>query len=186
MVGFGGDYVKKIKSYLETRYRVIPMTQTDLLLRNNEAYAKTFKTKSLQGRPNRKLAVIACMDARLDLFKMLGLEEGDAHIIRNAGGIVSEDVIRSLVVSQHLLGTEEIVLVHHTDCGMLAFDEVDLRRRVQSGAGKAPSFLFGAFSDLEKDVQLSKRRLRSSPFILKKDSIRGFIYDVKSGRLKEV
>ncbi len=157
-----------------------------MLLRNNEAYAKTFKSKSIRARPNKKLAVIACMDARLDLFKMLGLEEGDAHIIRNAGGTVSEDVIRSLIVSQHLLGTKEIVLVHHTDCGMLTFDEVDLRRRVESEAGKAPPFLFGAFSDLEKDVQLGKRRIRSSPFILKKESIRGFIYDVKSGRLKEV
>ena len=163
------------------------MTQTDLLLRNNEAYAKSLKTtNSLHGRPKRKLAVIACMDARLDLFKMLGLEEGDAHMIRNAGGIVSDDVIRSLIISQHLLGTEEIILVHHTDCGMLTFDEVDLRRRVESQAGRAPPFLFGAFSDLEKDVQLSKRRLRSSPFILKKDVVRGFIYDVKSGGLKEV
>jgi carbonic anhydrase len=162
------------------------MTQTDLLLRNNEAYARTFKSRSLDGRPKRKLAVIACMDARLDLFKILGLEQGDAHVIRNAGGIVSDDVIRSLIISQHLLGTEEIVLVHHTDCGMLTFDEVDLRRRVESKAGRAPPFLFGAFSDLEKDVQLSKRRLRSSPFILKKDRIRGFIYDVKSGGLKEV
>jgi carbonic anhydrase len=161
------------------------MTQTDLLLRNNEAYAKTFKTKSLHGRPKRKLAVIACMDARLDLFKMLGLE-GDAHVIRNAGGIVNDDVIRSLIISQHLLGTEEIVLVHHTDCGMLTFDEVDRRRRVESHAGGAPPFLFGAFSDLENDVQLNKRRLRSSQFILKKDRIRGFIYDVKSGGLNEV
>jgi len=162
------------------------MTQTDLLLRNNEAYAKTFKTKSLQRRPKRKLAVIACMDARLDIFKMLGLEEGDAHVIRNAGGIVNDDVIRSLIISQHLLGTEEIVLVHHTDCGMLTLDEVDLRRSVESRTGRAPPFLFGAFSDLEKDVRLSKRRLRSSPFILKKDRVRGFIYDVKSGGLKEV
>jgi carbonic anhydrase len=162
------------------------MTQTDLLLGNNEAYAKTFAAKSLHGRPKMKLAVIACMDARLDLFKMLGLEEGDAHVIRNAGGIVNEDVIRSLIISQHLLGTEEIVLVHHTDCGMLTFDEAGLRRRVESRAGRAPPFPFGAFSDLEKDVRLGKRRLRSSPFILKKDRIRGFIYDVKSGRLKEV
>ena len=157
-----------------------------MVLRNNEGYAKTFKTKSLHGRPKRKLAVIACMDARLDLFKMLGLEEGDAHVIRNAGGIVNDDVIRSLIISKHLLGTEEIILVHHTDCGMLTFDEVDLRRRVESRAGRAPPFLFGAFSNLEKDVQQSKRRLRSSPFILKKDRIRGFIYDVKSGGLREV
>lgn len=121
------------------------MTQTDLLLRNNEAYAKTFKTKPPHGRPNKKLAVIACMDARLDLFKMLGLEEGDALIIRNAGGIINDDVIRSLIISQHLLRTEEIILVHHTDCGMLTFDEVDLRRRVESQAGRAPPFLFGAF-----------------------------------------
>jgi carbonic anhydrase len=162
------------------------MTQTDLLLRNNEAYAKTFKAKSLQSRPKRKLAVIACMDARLDIFKMLGLEEGDAHIIRNAGGIVNDDVIRSLIISQHLLGTEEIVLVHHTDCGMLTLDEVDLRRSVKSRTGRAPPFLFGAFSNLEQDVRLSKRRLRSSPFILKKERVRGFIYDVKSGVLREV
>src|SRR5579863_7629220 len=124
------------------------MTQTDLLLRNNQAYAKSLKTtNSLQGRPRRKLAVIACMDARLDIFKMLGLEEGDAHVIRNAGGIVTDDVIRSLIISQHLLGTEEIVLVHHTDCGMLTLDEVDLRRSVESRTGRAPPFLFGAFSD---------------------------------------
>jgi carbonic anhydrase len=162
------------------------MTQTDLLLRNNEAYAKTFKAKSLQSRPKRKLAVIACMDARLNIFKMLGLEEGDAHIIRNAGGIVNDDVIRSLIISQHLMGTEEIVLVHHTDCGMLTLDEVDLRQSVKSRTGRAPPFLFGAFSNLEQDVRLSKRRLRSSPFILKKERVRGFIYDVKSGVLREV
>ena len=163
------------------------MTQTDLLLRNNAAFAKTFKAiKPSDGRPKRKIAVIACMDARLDIFKILGLEEGDAHIVRNAGGIVNDDVIRSLIISQHLLGTEEIVLVHHTDCGMLTFDEAELRRRVESHAGRAPPFLFGAFADLEKDVRLCKRRLRSSPFILKKERIRGFIYDVKSGGLEEV
>lgn len=180
------DHAKRIRP-TESRDRAIPMTQIDLLLRNNTAFAKTFKTsKSPDGRPKMKVAVVACMDARLDIFKILGLEEGDAHVIRNAGGIVNDDVIRSLVISQYLLGTEEIVLVHHTDCGMLTFDEAKLRRRVGSQAGRAPPFLFGAFSDLEKDVRLSRRRLRTSPFILKKKRIRGFIYDVKSGGLKEV
>jgi carbonic anhydrase len=136
--------------------------------------------------PKRKLAVLACMDARLDVHKILGLEEGDAHVIRNAGGVVTEDAIRSLVISQRLLGTEEIVLIHHTDCGMLTFKDDEVKRQIQQDTGVRPPFALEAFADQEEDVRQSIARIEASPFIPKKSSVRGFVYDVRTGRLNEV
>jgi carbonic anhydrase len=162
------------------------MSQTEQLLRNNEAAAKTFKKGHLPIPPSRKTAVLACMDARLDVNKILGLEEGDAHIIRNAGGVVTEDVIRSLVISQRLLGTEEIILIHHTDCGMLTFRDEDLKKKIEAETGIRPPFSFETFPSLDEDVVRQISRIRASPFIPVKDKIRGFVYDVKTGRLREV
>ena len=126
------------------------------------------------------------MDARLHVSKILGLEEGDAHIIRNAGGVVTDDEIRSLAISQHLLGTSEIILIHHTDCGMLTFKDDDFRGRLEEETGVRPEWAAEAFSDLDADVRQNIERIRLSPFIKSKDSIRGFVYDVESGRLREV
>ena len=162
------------------------MTQTDELLQNNEAYAASFDKGDLPLPPGRKLAVLACMDARLDPARELGLEEGDAHVIRNAGGVITDDEIRSLAISQRLLGTEEIILIHHTDCGMLTFQDDDFRRQIQNETGIKPQWASESFGDLEEDVRQSKARIESSPFVPKKDSIRGFIYDVDTGRLQEV
>jgi carbonic anhydrase len=162
------------------------MTATEELLRKNEAYAETFKKGDLPLPPAKKLAVIACMDARLDVHKILGLEEGDAHVIRNAGGVVTDDAIRSLTISQRLLGTEEVVLIHHTDCGMLTFRDDDVKQQVQEEVGIRPHFALEAFSDLEEDVRQCIRRIQASPFIPKRDKVRGFVYDVFSGRLQEV
>ena len=162
------------------------MSVTEELVRSNETYARSFKKGALPLPPAKHIAVLACMDARLDVHKILGLEEGDAHIIRNAGGVATEDAIRSLVISQRLLGTKEIVLIHHTDCGMLTFKDDDVKRKIESEVGIRPPFAFEAFSDLEADVRQSIARIQASPFILNKSSVRGFIYDVKSGRLNEV
>jgi carbonic anhydrase len=161
------------------------MSQTEQLLRNNEAAAKTFKKGHLPIPPRRKTAVLACMDARLDVNKILGLEEGDAHVIRNAGGVATEDAIRSLVISQRLLGTEEIILIHHTECGMLTFRDEDLKNKIEAETGVRPSFSFEAFPSLDEDVVRQIARIRASPFIPVKDKIRGFVYDVKTGRLRE-
>jgi carbonic anhydrase len=162
------------------------MTQTDSLLKNNEDYAKTFDKGGLQVPPSRKVAVLACMDARLDVHKILGLQEGEAHVIRNAGGEVTDDAIRSLLISQRLLGTEEVVLIHHTGCGMLTFTDDEVKAKIQSETGIRPSFALEAFTDLDGDVRQSIARIKASPFIPKKDKIRGFVYDVKTGRLREV
>ncbi len=162
------------------------MAQIDELLRKNELYAREFNGGSLSSIPRRKVAIISCMDARLDLSKILGLENGDAHIIRNAGGIITEDVIRSLLISQRLLKTEEIMVIHHTDCGMLKFNENDLKDRIQQETGIRPQFELGAISNLEDDVRKSIFKIVSNPFIPRKDRVRGFIYDVKTGRIKEV
>ena len=162
------------------------MAVTNELLRNNELYAEAFDPGDLPLSPAKKLAVIACMDARLDMHKLLGLKEGDAHIIRNAGGVVTDDAIRSLTISQRLLGTEEIVLVHHTDCGMLTFTDDDVKRQIQQETGVKPPFALEAFEDLEEDIRQSISRIMSSPFLVAKDDVRGFIYEVKSGRLREV
>jgi carbonic anhydrase len=162
------------------------MTATDALLANNEAYAASFDKADLPLPPALKVAVVACMDARLHVSAALGLTEGDAHVIRNAGGVVTDDEIRSLAISQHLLGTKEIILIHHTDCGMLTFSDDDFRRRLQEETGIKPHWTAEAFDDTEGDVRQSIARIKASPFIPHTDSVRGFVYDVHTGRLDEV
>jgi carbonic anhydrase len=162
------------------------VSTTDDLLRNAEAYAASFDKGDLPLPPARKIAVLACMDARLNPYGLLGLQEGDAHIIRNAGGVVTDDEIRSLSISQRLLGTEEIVLIHHTDCGMLTFTDDAFKRSIQDEVGIKPEWAAEAFDDLDEDVRQSLARIKASPFIPHKDSVRGFVYEVESGRLREV
>jgi len=162
------------------------VSTTDELLRNAEAYAASFDKGDLPLPPARKLAVLACMDARLNPYALLGLQEGDAHIIRNAGGVVTDDGIRSLAISQRLLGTEEIVLIHHTDCGMRTFTDDAFKRSIQDETGIKPEWAAEAFDDLDEDVRQSLARIRASPFIPRKESVRGFVYEVESGRLREV
>ena len=162
------------------------MSTTDELLRNNEAYVQGFDLGGLPIPPAKKLAVVTCMDARVSPHVMLGLKEGDAHVIRNAGGVVTDDEIRSLAISQRLLGTEEIMVIHHTDCGMLTFSDDDFRRQIQEETGIKPPWPAEAFADLEEDVRQSVARIVTNPFIPKKDSVRGFVYEVETGRLREV
>ena len=162
------------------------MSTTDELLSNAEAYAASFDKGDLPMPPARKLAVLACMDARLNPYALLGLREGDAHIIRNAGGVVTDDEIRSLAISQRLLGTEEIILIHHTDCGMLTFTDDEFKASIEKDTGIRPEWAAEAFSDLDGDVRQSIARIKASPFIPKKDAVRGFVYEVESGRLREV
>ena len=162
------------------------MSATDELLAHNAVYAGSFAKQGLPLPPAKKVAIVACMDARIETGRMLGLEEGDAHVIRNAGGVVTEDVIRSLAISQRLLGTREIVLVHHTDCGMLTFRDEELKERIQGETGIRPPFAMETFSDLDVDVRQCIARIRASPFLVHKDRVRGFVYDVESGRLREV
>jgi carbonic anhydrase len=162
------------------------MSVTDQLLENAKQYAASFDKGDLPLPPAKKIAVLACMDARLAPYKLLGLEEGDAHVIRNAGGVVTDDEIRSLAISQRLLGTEEIVLIHHTDCGMLTFTDDDFKRSVQDDVGIKPEWAAEAFDDLDTDVRQSIARIKASPFIPRKDSVRGFVYDVETGQLREV
>ena len=162
------------------------MTVIDQLLENNSRYADGFDKGELPLPPARNLAVVACMDARLDVHKILGLSEGDAHVIRNAGGVVSADAIRSLVISQRLLGTRAIVLIHHTDCGMLTFRDDDVKDAIEADTGLRPAFAMEAFGNLEKDVRQSISRIQASPFIPHKDQVRGFVYDCATGRLNEV
>jgi carbonic anhydrase len=162
------------------------MTVTDELLKNNAQYAEGFDKGDLPLPPAKGVAVVACMDARLHVSKILGLEEGDAHIIRNAGGVVTDDEIRSLAISQRLLGTREIILIHHTDCGMLTFRDDEFRRQIQQETGVRPGWAAEAFSDLDDDVRQNVARINASPFIPHKESVRGFVYDVETGRLREV
>lgn len=162
------------------------MSVTDELLRNAEAYATAFDKGDLPLPPARKVAVVACMDARLNPYGLLGLQEGDAHVIRNAGGVITDDEIRSLSISQRLLGTEEIILIHHTDCGMLTFTDDEFRRSVQDDTGIKPEWAVEAFADVEEDVRQSLARIHASTFIPRKDSVRGFVYEVETGRLREV
>ena len=162
------------------------MSSTDELLANNEAYAASFDKGDLPLPPARKTAVIACMDARLNVYGALGLSEGDAHVIRNAGGVVTDDAIRSLAISQRLLGTEEIILIHHTGCGMLTFSDDEFKRQIEDEVGIKPEWAAESFSDLEADVRQSIARIKASPFIPRKDAVRGFVYEVESGRLREV
>ena len=162
------------------------MSMIDEVLERNVRYAESFDAGSPPVPSKCRLAVVACMDARLDTHRLLGLAEGDAHVIRNAGGVVSDDVVRSLVVSQRLLGTREILLVHHTDCGMLKFRDDAVKDAIEAETGLRPSFALEAFSDLERDVHQSISRIQANPFIPYKDEVRGFIYDVATGRLDEV
>ena len=162
------------------------MSVTDDLLRNNQSYAGSFKKGDLPLPPAKHVAVVACMDARLDVHKILGLQEGDAHVIRNAGGAVTDDAIRSLAISQRLLGTKEIILIHHTDCGMLTFSDDEVKGKIEKETGIRPAFALEAFSDLDEDVKQSIARIKSSPFVPHKSNIRGFVYDVRTGRLNEV
>jgi carbonic anhydrase len=162
------------------------MTVTDELLRNNAEFAGSFSNGDLPMPPGKHLAVVACMDARLNVYALLGLREGEAHVIRNAGGVVSDDVLRSLVISQRLLGTREVILVHHTDCGMLTFTDDVVKADIEADVGLRPHFALEAFSDLERDVRQSIARIKASPFVAHKDAVRGFIYDVRSGALQEV
>jgi carbonic anhydrase len=162
------------------------MTAIDELVANNEAYAEQFDKGDLPLPPGRKLAIVACMDARLSPYALLGLKEGDAHVIRNAGGVITDDEIRSLAISQRLLGTEEIMLIHHTDCGMLTFNDDDFKHQIEEDTGIKPPWAAEAFSDLNQDVRQSLARIKASPFIPKKDKVRGFVYEVETGRLREV
>lgn len=162
------------------------MTAIDDLLRNNEEYAREVDRAGLPAPPSRRLAVVACMDARLDVYRILGLKPGEAHVIRNAGGVVTEDVVRSLLISQRLLGTREIALVQHTDCGMLTLREDEVKTEIEAETGERPPFALEAFDDLTASVRRSIARLRATPFILHTDRVRGFVYDVETGRLEEV
>jgi carbonic anhydrase len=162
------------------------MTVTDELLANNAAYAAGFTKGELPLPPAKHVAIVACMDARLDPAQVLGFAEGDAHVIRNAGGAVTDDAIRSLAISQRLLGTDEIILVHHTDCGMLTFSDEELKAQIAEETGVRPHFAIETFSDLEADVHQSIARIKASPFIPKKDHVRGFVYEVETGKLREV
>jgi len=162
------------------------MSTTDDLIANNAGYAEAFDKADLPMPPAKKVAVIACMDARVNVYGALGLSEGDAHVIRNAGGVVTEDEIRSLAISQRLLGTEEIILIHHTDCGMLTFRDDDFRDAIEKDTGIRPPWAAEAFADLEGDVRQSIARIHASPFIPNKSSVRGFVYEVETGKLREV
>jgi carbonic anhydrase len=161
------------------------MSVTDELLANNERYAENFGG-ALPAPPSAHLAVVACMDARLNVYAILGLEEGQAHVIRNAGGVITEDEIRSLAISQRLLGTTEVILIHHTDCGMLTFTDDQFRARIQEETGIKPPWAAEAFPDLDGDVRQSIARIKANPFIPHKDQVRGFVFDVGTGRLREV
>ncbi|MBA2552300.1 MAG: carbonic anhydrase [Geodermatophilaceae bacterium] len=160
------------------------MSVTDDLLANNERYAQSFRGP-LPLPPAKHVAVVACMDARLNVYGALGLNEGEAHVIRNAGGVITEDEIRSLAISQRLLGTEEIILIHHTDCGMLTFTDEDFKQSIQDDTGIKPQWSPESFTDLESDVRQSIARIKASPFIPKTDNVRGFVFDVATGRLNE-
>ncbi|MCS3781837.1 beta-class carbonic anhydrase [Tsukamurella ocularis] len=161
------------------------MTVTDELLANNDAYAAAF-SGPLPLPPSKHVAVVACMDARLDVYRVLGLHEGEAHVIRNAGGVITEDQIRSLAISQRLLGTTEIILIHHTDCGMLTFTDDGFKADILAETGIKPAWAAEAFADLDTDVRQSLKRVAASPFIPSTTSLRGFVFDVATGRLREV
>jgi carbonic anhydrase len=161
------------------------MSVTDEYLKNNDAYASTY-TGPLPLPPSKHVAVLTCMDARLDVYRILGLAEGEAHVIRNAGGVVTDDEIRSLSISQRLLGTKEIILIHHTDCGMLTFTDDEFKKAIQDETGIKPQWAAEAFPDVEEDLRQSLRRIEASPFVTKHESLRGFVLDVATGKLNEV
>ena len=158
----------------------------DELFSNNQAFAASLPPQHLDVRPSRHLVVVTCMDARLDVFAALGLHEGDAHVLRNAGGVITDDVIRSLAVSQRRLGTREVMLIHHTDCGMRTLTDDGFRAELQEATGVAPAFAIESFTDVEADVRQSILRVRRNPFVLHRDEVRGFVYDVDTHRLREV
>ncbi len=162
------------------------MSVIDDLLANNRAYAYALEERHVRARPARALAIVACMDARLDVFAALGLRAGDAHVLRNAGGVVSDDVIRSLAISQRLLGTREVMLLHHTDCGMEKLSDDGFRAELQAETGLAPPFAIESFRDADDNVRQSILRVQRSPFLLHRDSVRGFVYDVDTHRLREI
>jgi carbonic anhydrase len=162
------------------------MSATDELLSNSQDYAASFDQSHLSAPPAKKAAVVTCMDARVNPYGILGLSEGDAHVIRNAGGVVTDDVIRSLSISQHELGTEEIVVIHHTGCGLLTFTDDDFKGKLEEATGERPDWDVHTFADLEQDVRASVERVKSSPFIPNRDSVRGFVYEVETGALREV
>jgi carbonic anhydrase len=162
------------------------MSYTDELLSNAQEYAASFDKRDLPLPPAKKVAVVACMDARIVPSRLLGIHEGDAHVIRNAGGVITDDEIRSLSISQRLLGTEEIMLIHHTHCGMLTFGDDEFRRQIQQETGVKPEWVAETFDNLEDDVRQLIARIKASPFIRKKENVRGFVYDVHMGKLAEV
>jgi carbonic anhydrase len=162
------------------------MSVIDELVANATSYSDSFDGGDLPLPPAKRVAIVACMDARLNPYGLLGLQEGDAHVIRNAGGVITDDEIRSLAISQRLLGTEEVMLIHHTDCGMLTFADDDFRRQVQDDTGIKPEWAAETFSDLDEDVRQSIARIKASPFVPKKDNVRGFVYEVETGNLREV
>ena len=162
------------------------MSVANQLLEANSSYVAGFDQGHLPMPPGKHVAVVACMDARLDVYAILGLDLGEAHVIRNAGGVISDDAIRSLVISQRLLGTNEIILIHHTDCGMLTFSDDELKQQITAEVGTRPSFALEAFKDVEADVRQSIGRLQANPYLVEKNRIRGFVYDVKTGALEEV
>jgi carbonic anhydrase len=162
------------------------MSVIDELVGNSTSYRDSFESGDLPLPPAKRVAIVACMDARLNPYGLLGLREGDAHVIRNAGGVITDDEIRSLAISQRLLGTEEIMLIHHTDCGMLTFSDDEFRRQVQEDTGIKPEWAAEAFGDLEEDVRQSIARIKASPFVPNKDNVRGFVYEVETGELREV
>jgi carbonic anhydrase len=162
------------------------MSVTEELLKNNEQYAASFDKGDLPMPPGKQIAVVACMDARLDVYRILGLQLGEAHVIRNAGGVITDDAIRSLVISQRLLGTNEIILIHHSDCGMLTFTDDDVKAQIKDDVGIRPPFALEAFPEPDDDVRQSVARIKASPYIPNRDSVRGFVFDVKTGRLNEV
>jgi carbonic anhydrase len=164
----------------------LEMSAIDRLLANNARYATGFDGANVPLPPAKRIAIVTCMDARLDVHALLGLEVGDAHVIRNAGGVVTDDAVRSLVISQRFLGTREIMLIHHTDCGMLTFTDEKLKDTIQEETGFRPPFPFLAFSDLEESVRRGVARLSASPFVPHRGSIRGFVYEVETGRLRAV
>jgi carbonic anhydrase len=162
------------------------MSLIDPCLDHNETYASSFDQGDLPMPPAKRLAVVACMDARLNVYALLGLKEGDAHVIRNAGGVVTDDAIRSLAISQRLLGTRAIALIHHTDCGMLTFRDDEVKDAIYADTGIRPPFALEAFPDVDEDVRQSLRRIATSPFIPHRNDVRGFVYEVETGRLREV
>ena len=162
------------------------MSSTDTFVANSERYAASFDKGDLPLPPAARTLVVACMDARLNPYGVLGLSEGDAHVVRNAGGVVTDDVIRSITISQRLLGTNEIILIHHTDCGMLTFHDDDVKAQIEAETGIRPPFALEAFPDLDGDVRQSIARIKASPFVPHKDAIRGFVFDVATGKLNEV